>query len=391
MSRKLGIGVVGMGWMGMLHSRSYRQIADRFADLGVEPRLVICADEVDAREKEAQQRFGFEQCSRDWRDVIAHPEVEAVNIATSNDMHLEVAVAAAKAGKHIYCEKPVGRSPEETALIEQAARKAGVFTLVGYNYRWAPLVQHARELIRAGQIGRLTHYRGCFLVGYARSSYGVLSWRFDKQKAGLGTLGDLMSHVIDMAHLIAGPVRRVVAARETFIPRRPLAVPGSGTHFSVRKDGPTGKVTNEDYVGALAEFENGARGTLEACRIVTGPQCQMAFEVNGTDGAAGWDFERMNELQFFRINKDSPREGFTRILSGPEHPLHERFNPGPGVGLGYEDLKTIEVYQFVKSIAEKRQGEPGFAEALAVAGVQAAIQRSWESERWERVESIRRD
>jgi len=389
LNRALGIGVVGMGWMGVLHSRSYRQITDRFPDLGLEPRLVICADDVEARAKEARHRFGFEQSTRDWREVISHPAVEAVNIATSNDMHLQVAVAAAEAGKHIYCEKPVGRSPEETAIIEQAARHAGVLTMVGYNYRWAPVVQHARGLIRTGEIGRLTHYRGRFLVGYARSPHGVLSWRFQKAKAGLGTLGDLMSHVIDMAHMIAGPVRRVIGSRETFIRTRPLAEPGSGTHFSVRKEGPSGEVTNEDYVSALAEFENGARGTWEACRIITGPQCQMAFEVNGTGGAAAWDFERMNELRLFRSKEGGPPDGFATILSGPEHPLHDRFNPGPGVGLGYEDLKTIEIYQFLKSIAEKRQGEPGFTEALAVANVQAAIQRSWVSERWEKVESLR--
>jgi len=371
--------------MGMLHSRCYRQIQDRFPDYGIEPRLIICADEVEERAKQGQQRFGFERYTRDWKEVIAHPEVEAVNIAASNDLHLEAAVAAAAAGKHIYCEKPVGRSPEETALIERAARQAGVLTFVGYNYRWAPLVQHARDLIQNGALGKLTHYRGRFLAGYASSPYGVLSWRFQKEKAGLGTLGDLMSHVIDMAHMIAGPIGRVAAARETFIPRRPLAAPGAGTHFSIRKEGPTAEVTNEDYVGALVQFANGARGTFEACRIITGPQCQMAFEINGTSGAAAWDFERLNELELFRLKPDGSRDGLTNILSGPEHPFHSRFNPGPGVGLGYEDLKTIETSQFVKSIAEGRQGQPGFAEALAVANVQAAMIRSWETGCWEEV------
>jgi len=371
--------------MGMLHSRCYRQIQDRFPDYGIEPRLIICADEVEERAKQGQQRFGFERYTRDWKEVIAHPEVEAVNIAASNDLHLEAAVAAAAAGKHIYCEKPVGRSPEETALIERAARQAGVLTFVGYNYRWAPLVQHARDLIQNGALGKLTHYRGRFLAGYASSPYGVLSWRFQKEKAGLGTLGDLMSHVIDMAHMIAGPIGRVAATRETFIPTRPLAAPGAGTHFSIRKEGPTAEVTNEDYVGALVQFANGARGTFEACRIITGPQCQMAFEINGTSGAAAWDFERLNELELFRLKPDGSRDGLTNILSGPEHPFHSRFNPGPGVGLGYEDLKTIETSQFVKSIAEGRQGQPGFAEALAVANVQAAMIRSWETGCWEEV------
>jgi predicted dehydrogenase len=190
-----------------------------------------------------------------------------------------------------------------------------------------------------------------------------------------------MSHVIDMAHLIAGPIKRVVGNRETFIPQRPLATPGVGTHFTVRTDGPFGKVTNEDYVGALVQFANGAHGTLEACRVIQGPQCQMAFEAHGTRGALAWDFERMNELSLFLPEAD----GYRRVLSGPQHPFHAHFNPAPANGLGYDDLKAIEACQFLKSVVEGRQGEPGFAEALAVANVQAAIQRSWETERWENV------
>lgn len=146
-----------------------------------------------------------------------------------------------------------------------------------------------------------------------------------------------------------------------------------------------GDVTNEDYAGALVQFANGAHGTLEACRIINGPKCQMAFEVNGTHGALSWDFERMNELDLYLPDDDGSHDGYTRIVGGPEHPFHARFNPGPGIGLGYEDLKVIEMYQFLKSVVDGIQGEPGFAEALAVANVQAAIQRSWRTECWENV------
>jgi predicted dehydrogenase len=299
-------------------------------------------------------------------------------------LHCEIAVAAARAGKHVFCEKPVGRSPQETAAVEAAARQARVLTFVGYNYRWAPLVQHARNLIHGGELGELTHYRGRFFVGYGSNPHSVLSWRFQRDLGGLGTLGDLMSHALDMAHLIAGPIRRVVANRETFIPERPLATPGVGTHFTVRSGGPRGTVTNEDYVGALVRFDNGAQGTLEACRIIHGPACQMAFEVHGTRGAIAWDFEAMNELRVYRANGGSA--GYTRILSGPEHPFHAHFNPAPANGLGYDDLKVIEASRFLKSVVENKQGEPGFREALAVARVQEAIERSWETERWETVE-----
>src|SRR6185312_766362 len=187
------------------------------------------------------------------------------------------------------------------------------------------------------------HYRGRFLVDYGSNPDGVLSWRFQREYAGRGTLGDLMAHVVDMAHMLAGPIRRVVGSEATLFGRRPLAVPGEGTHFSTGAAGsPQGDVTNEDYVGALVQFASGAQGTLEACRAFTGPECQMAFEVNGTDGALAWDVERMNELLVHRAARLGGAGGYTRLLGGPEHPFHARFNPGPGVGLGYEDLKVIE-------------------------------------------------
>ena len=390
MARTLGIGVIGMGWMGAVHSRSYLGVPNRFQDSGVRPRLIICADDLENRARTGHELFRFERYTTDWREVIADPDVEAVSIAAPNNMHLEMVRAAAKAGKHIFCEKPLGRSPQETAEIERLAREAGVLTGAGYNYRWAPVVQYAHQIIEDGQLGDVTHYRGRFLVGYGTDPRGVLSWRFQRELAGLGALGDLLSHVIDMANMMAGPIERVVANRHTFIPRRPLATPGQGTHFSVAEGGPTEAVTNEDYVGALVEFGNGARGTLEACRIINGPKCQMAFELNGTKGALSWDFERMNELSLYLPDGSTAHDGPVRVQSGPEHPFHERFLPGPGLGLGYDDLKLIEAHQFSKWVAEGHQGEPGFAEALAVSSVQDAIVRSWENESWEEVRSIRR-
>lgn len=388
--KTIGIGVIGMGWMGEVHSRCYRQATDRFNESGVRPRLVVCADDVEHRARAGQERFGFERCVTDWHEVIADPEVEAVNITAPNFLHREMVEAVAAAGKHVFCEKPVGLSPEETAASEAAARRAGVITGVGYNYRWAPVVQYARQLIQDGKIGELTHYRGRFLVGYGSNPDGVLSWRFDRELSGLGTLGDLMSHAVDMAHSIAGPIKRVVSNQETFIKQRPEATPGEGTHFSVG-GGPMVEVTNEDYVGSLAQFENGAQGTLEACRVVNGPACELGFEVNGTAGAINWNFERMNELLVYLPDEEGGHEGYTRVFSNPEHPSHINFNPGPAVGLGYEDLKVIEIHNFAVSVANGVQGQPGFAEALAVANVNAAMMRSWESERWEEVRSLRQD
>jgi predicted dehydrogenase len=391
MSRTIGVGIIGMGWMGQVHSRSYRQIADRFHESGIRARLVICADEVEARAHEAQDRFGFERSTTDWKQVLADPGVQVVNITSPNYLHREMATAAAAAGKHVFCEKPVGRSPQETAVIERAARKAGVQTWVGYNYRWAPVVQYARQVIRDGKLGTLTHYRGRFLVDYGSNPHGVLSWRFQREYAGTGTLGDLMSHVLDMAQMLTGPVRRVVANGKTFITSRPLAPPGVGTHFTVNPEGPRGPVTNEDYVGALVQFANGAQGTLEVCRVVKGPRCEMAFELHGTKGAMKWNFESMNDLQLFLPDGTNEHDGPVLIQCGPQHPFYASFYPGPAISMSYEDLKLIEAYQFLKSVTEGKQGEPGFAEALAVAKVQDAMQRSWESQRWEDVREIQLD
>ncbi|MDX1522758.1 MAG: Gfo/Idh/MocA family oxidoreductase, partial [Anaerolineae bacterium] len=286
------------------------------------------------------------------------------------------------------CEKPVGKDPRETAQCEQAARQAGVLTFVGYNYRWPPLVQYAKQLIDGGRLGRLTHYRSRFVASYASDPYGVLSWRFLREH-GLGILSDLGSHALDMAHFIAGPIEKVIGNKETFIRQRPLPK-ATGTHFSLGgPDDPTGEVTNEDYVGALLRFENGVQGFVDMCRVINGPKAEYTFEINGTEGAIKWNFERMNELEVQFRSKDEAEDGYRTILSGPAHPYHARFNPGPGIGTGYEGLKVVEAFNFLKSVAEGKQGSPGFEEALAVANVQTAIERSWESERWEKVESIR--
>jgi hypothetical protein len=197
-----------------------------------------------------------------------------------------------------------------------------------------------------------------------------------------------MSHVVDMAHMLAGPIRRVVGNRKTFITTRPVATPGQGTHFSVNADAPRAPVTNEDYVGALAQFACGAQGSLEVCRIVKGPRCEMAFEINGTQGAVKWNYERMNELELFLPDGTDEHDGPVLVQAGPAHPGYSSFYPGPGNSMSYEDLKTIEAFQFLRSVVVGRQAEPGFAAALNVAAVQDAIERSWTSERWETVEPV---
>ncbi|MEZ4867432.1 MAG: Gfo/Idh/MocA family oxidoreductase [Caldilineaceae bacterium] len=389
MTHTFGIGVIGMGWMGQAHSRAYRNVADRFYDSGIRPRLVICGDEVEARARQAQEALGFAASTTHWHEVVDHPDVQVVNIASPNFMHLEMVRAVTAAGKHVFCEKPVGRTPAETAEIEALARKAGVMSFVGFNYRWAPMVQYAKQLIEEGRLGKITHYRGRFFAMYGSNPLGHLTWRFKQEYAGSGVLGDIMSHAVDMAHMLIGPIDRVISNSHTFITERPLPT-GHGTHFGLGSPAdPKGAVENEDYVGALAQFANGAQGSFETCRAIFGPKCEMSFEVNGTQGAIKWNFERMNELELYLPDGDPARDGYTKLLGGPSYPLHGRFNPGDGIGMGYEDLKCIEAYQFLQSIVDGKQREPSFASALQLAGVQAAMARSWKSGQWEMVTDLR--
>jgi predicted dehydrogenase len=380
--RRLGIGLIGFGWLGQAHSRSMQRIRTLFPERELDPVLVACSDTVPARVAEAVGSFGYARGTADWREVIDDPEVDVVVIAAPNALHLALIEAAAAAGKPIFCEKPVGAGPEETAQAEAAARD--VITGVGFNYRWAPLVQYAARLIERGELGEITNYRGRFFSMYGADPLGVLSWRFQE---GHGVTSDLLSHAVDLAHMLVGPIARVVGTTATFIPERPL--PGAGgTHYGRgRPEDPHGPVTNEDYAGMLVEFASGVRGSFEASRTIVGPESQMAFEVHGTRGALGWNLERMNELQLYRVTGD-PGSGYTTVFGGERFPPHGRFAPGAANGIGYEDLIAIEDYEFCRSIAAGRPHTPGFADALRWVEVQSALLESARTGRWEPVVSL---
>jgi predicted dehydrogenase len=379
--RQVGIGVIGMGWMGRVHASSYRRVLEHFPDLGVRARLVLAADVSEQRRAHAE-RVGFEATTADWRAVIDDPRVEIVNVTLPNVMHREVAVAALEAGKHLWVEKPVGRGVEDTAAVAEAARRAGVVTGVGFCYRFAPAVQHARALIAAGEIGDVTHYRGVFLADYANRPDAAASWRFDRAAAGSGALGDLMAHVVDMTHHLVGPIERLSGRTATMIRQRPRAS-GEGTHFSRVGSDDLVEVDNEDWAAALFELESGTVGSLEASRVIVGPRVQMRFEVHGTRGALTWELERMNELERFQLSDDGMDEGYTTILAGAQHPDFAAFQPGAGVPMGYDDLRVLEARTFLASVRDGVQGEPGVEEMLTCARVLEAIERSAESGAWE--------
>lgn len=390
-AKEIRIGLIGFGWMGQAHSRSYRNIPVYFPETGIRPRLVAVADPVSDRRQLAADNFGYESTTDDWRQVIERSDIDVIDITAPNAMHEQLATTAAAAGKHVFCEKPVGIEPRATAAIEAASRAAGVISGCGYNYRWAPMVRYTRQLIDEGRFGDVTHYRGRFFSMYGRDRLGLLSWRFLQEEAGFGALTDIMSHATDLALHLAGPIRRVVSVKETFVRDRPLPTSGSGTHYDRGKPGdPTGHVTNEDYVGALVEFANGARGTLEADRSIFGPQSSMAFELNGSKGAASWDHEKLNQLQLY-LADEQPNDGFIEVLAGDAFPRQGNIVPGGGNSLGYEDLKIIEALEYLTAVAEERPFHPGFDDAVKVASVLDAMIRSWTTETWEQVRPLNAD
>ena len=387
--RRLGMAVIGFGWMGQAHARSYARLPMIFDGLACRPELTVCADTLAERRALAASAFGFGCTTGDWRAAVEHPEVDVVVICAPNMLHCEIVVAAAAAGKHVFCEKPVGGTPEQTARAEKACRDAGVITGVGYNYRFVPLVQHARNLIEAGELGQITNYRGRFLSVYGADPLGLLTWRFLLDQAGHGVSTDILSHAIDLAMMLNGPILRVVGTGETFIKERPLPS-ASGTHYDRGSQGdPVGVVTNEDYFAAMAVFANGSRGTFEASRTMVGPQSQMAFDVHGTAGALSWNLETMNEIRMFQLGRGD--QGYTTVFAGERHPFHNDFVPGEANSIGFEDAVTIQDYEFLTAVAEDRPHSAGLEQALEYVSVQAALLRSWETGAWTDVVSVRID
>jgi predicted dehydrogenase len=380
MERQIGIGVIGMGWMGRVHTAAYNRLAEHFPDLGVRPRLLTAADTSDDRRAHAE-RVGFERTTDDWRAVVDDPAIEVVNVTLPNVLHREVAVAALEAGKHVWVEKPVGRDLDDTAAVADAARRSGTVTGVGFCYRFAPAIQHAKRLIDEGAIGEITHYRAVFLADYANRPDGAMSWRFYREAAGSGVLGDLMAHVVDLTHHLAGPIGRLNGRTATMIPRRPRPT-AEGTHFSRVESGDLVEVENEDWAAALFELDGGRVGTLEASRVAVGPRTGLRVEILGSAGALTWDLQRMNELERCRLSEDGD-EGYTTIQVGAQHPDFAAFQPGAGVPMGYDDLRVLEARNFLAAIRDGEQREPGVEQMLSAARVLAAIERSAETGAWE--------
>ena len=381
----LRVGVIGMGWMGDVHARSYKAAIHRYLDLNVNIELIACADANEDLAKSAKDLHGFDQIETDWQQVVNNKDIDLVSVTTPNFLHEEICVAAANAKKHIWCEKPVGRSASETNNIAKVATENKIVSMSGFNYHWAPMVQYVKKMLANGELGEIEMFRGRFYSMYANDELGLFSWRFKKDLAGNGATGDLLSHVTDMALEIVGPISKVCGQKNTFISERPLPKPGKVSHYGRGEKGdPTAKVENEDFVGALVEFENGAMGVLEGWRSACGPKADMGFELYCKNGSVKWTFEDMNALQIFLKDKGS-LDGYTRVLGGEVHPDHGVFNPGDGIPIGYEDTKTIECANFLRNIINNNLANSGLQRASDVADVGQAVLNSCESNKWENV------
>ncbi len=385
--KRIRVGVIGFGWMGRAHSRALRRLPTVFPDRGLSPQLVVCADADERARQVAREGFGFERVTADWSEVISSDDVEVVYIAAPNMLHVQLIAAAAAAGKDVFCEKPVGGTPAQTLAALEATKRAGVLSGVGYNYRWAPLVQEARSMVASGELGDITNYRGRFLSMYGSNPLGLLTWRYLVSEGGYGVTSDLLSHAVDLAEYLIGPMTSVVAQTATFITHRPQPSAQASHYVAGGVDDPMGEVTNEDYVGLLSTFANGARGTFESSRSMVGPESQMAFEIHGTRGAVAWNFERMNELQYYRP-EDGRHAGYRTILAGDRFAYHGNFVPGSANGIGFEDLVTIEDLEFMDAVAHRRPFHPDFNDALRYVSVQAAILRSAANRQWEEIGSV---
>lgn len=379
----LGVAVVGFGWMGRVHTQAYARVPHHYPQLSLRPQLLTVAEEVPGRAEEAAAQFGFASTTRDWRDVAADPSVRAVSITAPNFLHREIGVAMVEAGKHIWIEKPVGLTAEDARAVADAAAKAGVHSAVGFNYRNAPAVETARELIASGEIGTVTHVRVRLFSDYAAHPQGALTWRYERERGGSGVLGDLASHGADLARFLLGDIASLTADTAIFVPER--ARPTGATAGHTLATGELGPVENEDYVNCLLRFASGARGVLEACRVSVGEQNNYGFEVHGTKGAVFWDFRRMGELGISRGTsyQDQP---VSTLHVGPAQGEYGAFQPGAATSMGYDDLKVIEAYRFLRSIAEGTAHGATLADAVHSAAVLDAMSRSAESGSWVDVE-----
>jgi predicted dehydrogenase len=370
--RRLNVAMIGHRFMGKAHSNAWRQVA-RFFETPFEPVMKVVCGRDPAEVERAAVRLGWEEASVSWQETVARPDIDVVDICTPGDSHADIAVAAARAGKHVLCEKPLANTVSEAERMLEAVTAAGVAHMVCHNYRRVPAVALARRLIDEGRLGRLYHFRGVYLQDWIVDPQFPRVWRLEKSKAGSGALGDIASHSIDLARYLVGEITEVAGHLQTFITERPLQ-PGSDEKAPVDVD---------DAALSLLKFEGGGVGTVEATRFALGRRNYNSFEVNGSRGSLAFNLERMNELELYV--EEGPESGFRTVqVTDAQHPYMQGWWP-PGHIIGYEHTFTHTALDFLRAIAEGRTPSPSFEDGVRNQKVLDAVERAASSRRWEKV------
>lgn len=377
--KQVRIGLIGTGYIGRCHAIAYAQAPTVFP-LDAELVLEYLAEITPELAEEKAKEFGFKRFTGDWRDIVQDPNVDVVDICTPNFLHKEIALAAIANGKHVYSEKPLALTAEDAKLMYEAAKKANVKTLVGFNYIKNPTTQLAREIIANGEIGEVVHFYGTHNEDYLANENIPLDWHCVKEKAGLGALGDLAAHIVQMSQYLLGQdIRAVIGDMQTVIKNRP------NPHNVQERLA----VENEDQATALVRFDNGCMGTIETSRIACGRKMGLSYVITGTKGSISYTQERMAELKLYLHDEDPARQGFKTILTGPLHPDYKNFCVSAGHGIGFNDQKTVEIRDLVNGLASP-EGilYPDFEEGYKVSRVLDAIALSYHQKRWVNVEEI---
>lgn len=370
---RLGLGLIGSGFMGKTHALGFINVNQTF-DLPVKVDRVLLADVDAGRASAAASALGFPRSTGDWKELVSSGDVGIVDITTPNVLHKEMSLAAIAAGKHVYCEKPLAPSAAEALEMTLAAEAAGVVTAVGFNYLKNPMLKLAREIIESGEIGQVRSFNGQHAEDYMMDTEAPWTWRLDPAGGG-GALADLGSHVIATARYLIGPIAEVMGDVVSVIGSRPDAG-GKGRR----------RVEVEDIGRAFVRFANGATGCIQASWVETGRKMQHEFSIAGSKGGISFSQERFNELELYLACDQRGRQGFRKIFAAPEHEPYGAFCVAPGHQIGFNDLKTIEVRDFLRAIAGEKVGHADFREGLEVQRTIEAIYRSAVAGAWTRVE-----
>jgi predicted dehydrogenase len=384
MTKTLNIAMIGGGFMGKAHALAYAAMPMFFWPAPAIPHRKVVVDVTADLAETARQRYGFDEAADDWRSVIARQDIDAIDIVTPNDSHAEIAVAAAQAGKHIICEKPLARTGDEAKTMLDAVEKAGVIHMVAFNYRRTPAVALAKKYIEEGRIGNILSFRGTYLQDWSADPNGPLSWRFQKKVAGSGAVGDIGTHVIDLARYLVGEITAVNSIVKTYVASRPLQSGGFDQLAASDKSGkgPRGPVDVDDEMLTLVKFSGGATGSIEATRNAYGRNNFITLEIHGDKGSIAFNYERLDELEVMFADDPGDARGFRTVYTGPAHPYGGALWPIPALGTGYGETKIIECFDFITAIVNGEQPSPNFRDGWITELVADAILKSGETQVW---------